>query len=96
MEYRFNLEYNYSVNGTKDETKKKLLKRLKRIEIQVVLLKTIVEEGKSAEDVFVLHAKIAKSLEKVNIDLFDYGIEDCFQEGDVDIKEILKTLKLSR
>lgn len=82
--------------ATEGTTKEALLKRLKRIEKQIRKLQIIVEEEGAIEDIFALHTTIANSLEKMKSEVVDAEIEECFQSESLDIKELLKSLRLSR
>ncbi|HET8841522.1 MAG TPA: metal-sensitive transcriptional regulator [Ktedonobacteraceae bacterium] len=82
-----------------DESKQKLMTRLRRIEGQTRGLQRMVEEDKYCVDIMTQIAGVQAALEQVNIQLMEKHLRHCVTEaiqegkGEEKIREIMQVLK---
>lgn len=82
-----------------EETRTKLLNRLKRIEGQVRGLQRMIEEERDCREVLTLLAGVQSALDATGDVILESYLEQCvqtYQAGAGDTKELLATLRLAR
>ena len=81
-----------------DETKKKLLNRLKRIEGQIRGLETMIENDVYCNDILIQSAAVGSAVDGFNQELLSCHIKGCvvddIKKGDEEtVDELLKTIR---
>ncbi|WP_456397069.1 metal-sensitive transcriptional regulator [Desulfurobacterium sp.] len=83
-----------------EEEKKKVIKRLKRIEGQIRGLQRMIEEGEHCEDVLIQLSAVKSALESLSVAVTESYLKHCFVKGGIihpekkhELEKALKVLK---
>jgi len=84
---------------TKEEDKNKIINRLKRLEGQVRGLQNMVTDDRECQEVLTLLSGIRSALNATGDAILECYLEECqplLEDGSLDVKEVIKTVKLAR
>lgn len=82
-----------------DETQRRVLHRLRRLEGQVRGLQHMIEEGRSCRDVLTLLAGVRSALNATGDVILERYVEACtvdLRSGDANVRDLIDVVKLSR
>lgn len=82
-----------------DETQRRVLHRLRRLEGQVRGLQHMIEEGRSCRDVLTLLAGVRSALNATGDVILERYVEACtvdLQRGEASVRDLIDVVRLSR
>ncbi len=85
--------------GPKQDDKIKIINRLKRLEGQVRGLQNMIQNDRECQEILTLLSGVRSALDATGDAILECYLQECqpeLENGELDIKEVIKTVKLAR